>query len=111
MSFVRRVRSSSDRRVIYIKINEKGTSILEEMDEPVLHVLKRLLGHLTKNELSEISDLMVKARKFSENGTLKWKFNASAPNSHGCNDVAPTIYDVDNNGTQEDRHVWLMQYG
>lgn len=37
----------------------------------------------------------------AENGTLLWKYNASAVGSHGCNDVAPTIYDVDNNGTQE----------
>lgn len=36
-----------------------------------------------------------------ENGTLLWRYNASAAGSHGCNDVAPIIYDVDNNGTQE----------
>lgn len=36
-----------------------------------------------------------------EDGTLLWKYNASAVGSHGCNDVAPIIYDVDNNGTEE----------
>lgn len=36
-----------------------------------------------------------------ENGTLLWRYNASPTGGHGCNDVAPTIYDVDNNGTQE----------
>lgn len=36
-----------------------------------------------------------------ESGTLLWRYNTSAPGSHGCNDVAPVIYDVDNNGTQE----------
>ncbi|MBK7184120.1 MAG: VCBS repeat-containing protein [Bacteroidetes bacterium] len=30
-----------------------------------------------------------------------WKYNASALGSQGCNDVAPTIYDVDNDGKQE----------
>lgn len=37
----------------------------------------------------------------AENGSLLWKYNASATGSHGCNDVATLIYDVDNNGTQE----------
>lgn len=37
----------------------------------------------------------------AENGTLLWKYNTSATGSHGCNDVAPIIYDVDNNGSQE----------
>jgi len=37
----------------------------------------------------------------AENGSLLWKYNASAMGSHGCNDVAPTIYDVDNDGKQE----------
>jgi outer membrane protein assembly factor BamB len=37
----------------------------------------------------------------AENGSLLWKYNASVVGSHGCNDVAPIIYDVDNNGTQE----------
>ena len=71
MSFVRRVRSNSDRRVIYIKINEKGIRTLKEMDEPVLNLLKKLLGHLSSKELSEVTNLMVKARKVSNNGTLK----------------------------------------
>jgi outer membrane protein assembly factor BamB len=37
----------------------------------------------------------------AENGTLLWRYNTSVLPSHGCNDVAPIIYDVDNNGTQE----------
>lgn len=37
----------------------------------------------------------------AENGSLLWKYNASAVGSHGCNDVAPIIYDVDGDGSQE----------
>lgn len=37
----------------------------------------------------------------ADNGTLLWKFNASAPGSHGCNDVAPIIYDTNDDGTLE----------
>lgn len=37
----------------------------------------------------------------AENGSLLWKYNASAPGNHGCNDVATLVYDVDNDGSQE----------
>lgn len=37
----------------------------------------------------------------AENGTLLWKYNASATGTHGCNDVAPIIYNVDNIGAEE----------
>ncbi|MBK9284427.1 MAG: VCBS repeat-containing protein [Sphingobacteriaceae bacterium] len=36
-----------------------------------------------------------------EDGSLLWKYNTSPLGSHGCNDVAPLIYDVDNNGFQD----------
>lgn len=34
----------------------------------------------------------------AEDGSLLWKYNTSALNSHGCNDTAPLIFDVDNDG-------------
>ena len=71
MSFVRRVRSSSDRRVIFIQITEKGIRALKEMDAPTLELLKRMLGHLSSEELTMVSKLMVKARKALRNGTMK----------------------------------------
>lgn len=37
----------------------------------------------------------------AENGTLLWKYNTSPAGSHGCNDVSPIIYDVDNNSSLE----------
>ncbi len=36
-----------------------------------------------------------------EDGSLLWKYNASPMGGHGCNDVAPVIYDLDNNGSLE----------
>jgi outer membrane protein assembly factor BamB len=33
-----------------------------------------------------------------ENGSLLWKFNAATKFGEGCNDTAPLIYDVDNDG-------------
>lgn len=37
----------------------------------------------------------------ADNGTLLWKFNAHSPGAEGCNDVAPIIYDVDNDDSLE----------
>ena len=37
----------------------------------------------------------------AENGTLLWKYNTHSPGAEGCNDVAPIIYDVDNDSHLE----------
>jgi len=37
----------------------------------------------------------------SEDGSLLWKYNTHPAGAEGCNDVAPVIYDVDNDGTTE----------
>lgn len=39
----------------------------------------------------------------ADNGTLLWKYNTHASGAEGCNDVAPVIYDVDN-----DSHVEVI---
>ena len=37
----------------------------------------------------------------AENGTLLWKYNTHVTGAEGCNDVAPVIYDVDNDSLLE----------
>lgn len=37
----------------------------------------------------------------AEDGSLLWKYNTHPAGAEGCNDVAPVIYDVDNNGSLE----------
>ncbi len=37
----------------------------------------------------------------AEDGSLLWKHNTSQPGNEGCNDAAPLIADVDNDGTME----------
>ncbi len=37
----------------------------------------------------------------AEDGTLLWKYNTHPAGAEGCNDVAPIIYDVDNDGSLE----------
>ena len=61
--FVERCRISQDRRVVQVKITEKGLKTLAEMDGPVLELNKRLLRHMTRAELDELSRLLVKARQ------------------------------------------------
>jgi outer membrane protein assembly factor BamB len=37
----------------------------------------------------------------AEDGSLLWKYNTASPGVEGCNDVAPVIYDVNNDDTLE----------
>jgi len=48
--------------VVYIEITKKGLTLLKRMDEPVNQLHKRLVGHLTRSELKELSRLLEKAR-------------------------------------------------
>ncbi len=60
---VSRERCTEDRRVVYIEITKKALTLLKQMDEPVNELHKRLIGHLTRAELKELSRLLEKARK------------------------------------------------
>ena len=65
--FVVRERCQKDRRVIYVALTEKGQKTLVDIDQPLQELHKKLLGHLTKDELKELSRLLEKARApFSE---------------------------------------------
>jgi DNA-binding MarR family transcriptional regulator len=57
-----RKRCTEDRRVVYIDITKKALHLLKKMDEPVMVLHKRLMGHLTRPELKELSRLLEKAR-------------------------------------------------
>src|SRR5687768_12288591 len=43
---VNRRRCENDRRVVYVSISDKATSLLAEIDEPLIDLHKDLLGHL-----------------------------------------------------------------
>lgn len=60
---VRRERCTEDRRVIYIELTKKAAALLKEMDEPVREQECKLIGHLTRTELKELSRLLEQARK------------------------------------------------
>jgi DNA-binding MarR family transcriptional regulator len=59
---VSRRRSAEDRRVIHVAITDKGLRLLAELDEPVLELHRRTLGHLSPAELAELNRLLEKAR-------------------------------------------------
>jgi DNA-binding MarR family transcriptional regulator len=48
--------------VVQVQITTEGLQMLAHLDEPVVTLHKKLLGHLTRKELAEINQLMVKAR-------------------------------------------------
>jgi DNA-binding MarR family transcriptional regulator len=60
---VRRSRTREDRRVVLVKITPAGLDLLSRLDEPVLDLHRRLLGHLSRKELAELNRLLVKARQ------------------------------------------------
>ena len=62
LGMVRRRRCEEDRRVVFLELTDKAARLLAEMDEPVLNLHKQLFGHMTKQELHELSRLLEKAR-------------------------------------------------
>jgi len=60
---VERRRIAEDRRVVLVRITKTGKDLLGCLDQPVLELHKRLLGHLSNKELRELNRLLVKARQ------------------------------------------------
>ena len=60
---VRRRRCTEDRRVVYVELTDEGRKVLGDLDAPVEALHRRMIGHLTKTELKELSRLLEKARR------------------------------------------------
>ena len=61
--FVNRLRCEKDRRVIYVALTDHATTTLADIDEPLLALNRKLLGHLTQAELKEVIRLLEKMRE------------------------------------------------
>jgi DNA-binding MarR family transcriptional regulator len=61
--FAARARTAEDRRVVLVRITERGLLLLAELDEPVLTLHRNQLGHLSREELAELNRLLEKARQ------------------------------------------------
>jgi DNA-binding MarR family transcriptional regulator len=60
--FVKRVRCETDRRVIYVALTDHGAKTLARLDEPLLALRQKLLGHLSQGELKDLIRLLEKLR-------------------------------------------------
>ncbi len=59
---VTRPQSQEDRRVYLVTITARGLELLAGLDEPVLALHRKLLGHLRQSELKQLIRLLEKAR-------------------------------------------------
>ena len=60
--FVNRLRCAKDRRVIYVALTDQGTKILADLDEPLLSLHRKLVGHLLPGDLKDLIRLLEKLR-------------------------------------------------
>lgn len=60
---VHRKRQTDDRRVVRITITPAGLSTLTELDQTVLNLNKKLLGHLSADRLRLLLELIEQVRK------------------------------------------------
>lgn len=60
--YASRERSTKDRRVVHVKITEKGLGVLAELDKPVMDLHAKQLGHLARADLETLSRLLSEAR-------------------------------------------------
>src|SRR6516165_5056903 len=63
MGLAVRERSTEDRRVIHVAITPRALDLLEALDQPVEALHQRLVGHLSRAELTELIRLLEKARQ------------------------------------------------
>ena len=62
VGLARRACTTQDRRVVLVSITKKGLALLESLDKPLMDLHRRLLKHMTREELTELNRLLVKAR-------------------------------------------------
>lgn len=61
--FVNRLRCEKDRRIIYVALTDQAIKTLADLDEPLLTLHRKLLGHLSQAELKDLIRLLEKVRE------------------------------------------------
>lgn len=64
--FITRDRQQKDRRVITVRITEEGLALLKTIDQPILDMVGKVLGHLSEKKLRTLNELIEEARKSAE---------------------------------------------
>ncbi len=62
MELAERCACEHDRRVVFVKITERGLKLLDDLDEPVLALHRATLGHLSEADLLELNRLLELSR-------------------------------------------------
>jgi DNA-binding MarR family transcriptional regulator len=65
LKLIRQQRDRKDRRVVWTQISQAGLDLLLTMDPVIDRVPRQLLGHMSKQELTELIRLLELARKSS----------------------------------------------
>ena len=61
--FVNRLRCEKDRRVIYVALTDQAITVLSALDEPLIALHRKLLGHLSQGDLKDLTRLLEKLRE------------------------------------------------
>ena len=57
-----RARDKADRRVVRARITAEGLGVLEKLDEPISQLHRKQLGHLGREKLKTLAELLEAAR-------------------------------------------------
>lgn len=61
--FVNRLRCEKDRRIIYVALTDQGITTLAALDDPLVALHEKLLGHLSQADLKKLIRLLEKVRE------------------------------------------------
>jgi DNA-binding MarR family transcriptional regulator len=59
---ISRCRETGDRRMVMARITPQGLKLLRRLDDPVLEIHRKQLGHLGKTQMRALADLLAAAR-------------------------------------------------
>lgn len=62
MGLIERERAIADRRIVTTRITRTGLKLLKQLDEPIVQIHKRQLGHMSEQRLRALIDLLAIAR-------------------------------------------------
>jgi len=64
--WISRARESRDRRMVLARLTSAGLKLVDRLDEPVQQMHRKLLGHLGKERLRALRELLAAAREKAE---------------------------------------------
>ncbi len=70
---VDRQRSEANRREVHVSIAPAGVALLDELQEPLRECHSRQLGHLSREQLRDLTALLRAARLPHEDADSSWR--------------------------------------